>query len=145
MDDPARTVGGTLGEYAYRDSGRDRPLSEVLKDIFSNVQEMLRSEIRLVRAEVREEAGKTAASAKLLGAGAVLALFAGGFLLVGLTQLLGQVMPEWAATLVMAAVLGITGFVLLSKGRERFTMPKPDKTIDNLKENVEWMKNQTKS
>jgi len=36
-NDPARTAGGTLGEYAYRESGRDRSMGEVLKDIFGNV------------------------------------------------------------------------------------------------------------
>jgi uncharacterized membrane protein YqjE len=144
INDPARSAGGTLGEYAYGEAGRDRSIGDVLKDIFANVQEMIRSEIRLARAEMREEVGKTADSAKLLGAGGVLALFALGFVLVGVTQLLAAVMPSWAASLVMGIVLGIVGFALITSGKKHLQAPTPRKTIENVKENVEWMKNQTR-
>jgi len=144
IDDPARTAGGTLGEYAYRESGRERSVAEVLKDIFGNVQEMIRSEIRLARAEMREEAGKTANSAKLLGIGAGLGFFAAAFALVTITLLLALVIPAWAAALVMTLVLGIPAAALISKGKAQLTIPTPQKTIGNVKENVEWMKNQTK-
>jgi len=144
INDPARTASGTLGEYAYGEPGRDRSVGEVLKDIFGNVQEMIRSEIRLARAEIREEAGKTADSAKMLGAGAVMALFGLGFVLVAITQALAMVMPAWAASLIMGAVLGIGGGALIMSGKAHLQAPTPRKTMENVKENVEWMKNQTK-
>ena len=70
MDDPARAAGGALGEYAYQ-GGRERPMTEVFKDIIGNVQEMVRSEVRLARAEMRDEVSKTARSGAMLAAGAV--------------------------------------------------------------------------
>ena len=79
MDDPARSAGGTLGEYAYQQGGRERPMTEVLKDIIGNVQEMVRSEVRLARVELREEASKTARAGAMLAAGACLAHIAGVF------------------------------------------------------------------
>ncbi|MBC7927537.1 MAG: phage holin family protein [Bryobacteraceae bacterium] len=111
------TTSGTRGDYAYRETGRERSMGDVLKDIFGNVQEMVRSEIRLARAEIKEEAGKTVNSARLLGAGAVAALFALGFLLVAVGQGLANVMPDWGASLVVGVVLGVAGAVLLSEGR----------------------------
>jgi hypothetical protein len=83
-------------------------------------------------------------SAKLLGIGAGLGFFAGAFLLVTIALLLALVMPAWAATLIMAIALGIPSLVLLTKGRSQLTMPRADRTIENVKENVEWMKNQTR-
>jgi uncharacterized membrane protein YqjE len=145
MDDPARSAGGALGEYAYQQGGRERPMTEVLKDIVTNVQEMVRSEVRLARVELREEASKTARAGAMLAAGGVLGIIAGVFALVFFAQLLAMVMPDWAATLVITLVLGITAAVLISKGRSRLHVPTPEKTIENVKENVEWMKNQTKS
>jgi uncharacterized membrane protein YqjE len=145
IDDPARSAGGTLGEYAYRDTGRERSMGEVVKDIITNVQDMVRSELKLAKAELREEGARSAAAAKLIGIGAGLALLSAGFVLVSVAQLLALVMPAWLATLVVGAVLGIAGLVMLSKGRAQFTVPTPTKTIENVKENVEWMKNQTKS
>ena len=145
MDDPARTAGGTLGEYAYQQGGRERPVTEVFKDIIGNVQEMVRSEVRLARAEMSQEVAKTARAGAMLAAGAVLGAIAGVFLLVCLAQLLGLVMPSWVATLLIAVVVGIAGFALIQSGKGRLRVPIPDKTIENVKENVEWMKNQTKS
>lgn len=144
MDDTARAAGGTLGEYAYQ-QGRERPMADVLKDIFGNVQEMVRSEVRLARVEMRDEMKSAARAGAMLGVGAVLGLIAAVFLLVCITQLLALVMPNWLATLLMALALGIPAALLAARGRARLHMPTPDRTIENVKENVEWMKNQTRS
>jgi len=143
MDDSARGAGGTLGDYALQ-GGRERPMAEVFRDIIGNVQEMVRSEVRLAKVEIRDEASKTARAGAMLAAGAVLAMIAGVFLLVCLAQLLDLIMPDWAAALVVALALGIPAAILISKGRDRLHVPVPGKTIENVKENVEWMKNQTK-
>jgi uncharacterized membrane protein YqjE len=144
MDDSARAAGGTLGEYSLQ-GNRERPMAEVFRDIIGNVQEMVRSELRLARVEIKEETSKTARAGAMLAAGAVMAMIAGVFLLVCLAQLLDMVMPDWAAALVVALLMGIPAAILISKGRDRLKVPVPEKTIDNVKENVEWMKNQTKS
>ena len=143
IDGPARSAGGTLGGYAYPRQG-ERPLSDVLKDIIGNVQEMVRSEVRLARVELREEASQSAGAAKLIGIGAGLALFGSAFLLVTVALLLALVMPAWLATLIVGAALVLPGVLLLGKGRAEFRVPRPRKTIETVKENVEWMKNQTR-
>jgi uncharacterized membrane protein YqjE len=145
MNDPARSAGGALGQYAYDQAGRERPMTEIFRDIVGNVQEMVRSEVRLARVELREEASKTARAGAMLAAGGVLAIIAAVFLLVCIMQLLDLVMPDWAAAMVMALALGIPAAIMVSKGRQRLHVPVPEKTIENVKENVEWMKNQTKS
>jgi uncharacterized membrane protein YqjE len=143
IDDPARSAGGTLGEYAYANRG-ERSMGDVLKDIITNVQEMIRSEIRLARVEMKDEMEHATAACKLIGIGAGLALLGAAFMLVTVTLLLALFMPAWVATLIVGAVLGISGFVMLQKGRAQFKVPRPNRTIENVKENVEWMKNQTK-
>jgi uncharacterized membrane protein YqjE len=143
MDDSARAAGGTLGEYSLHN--RERPMTEVFRDIIGNVQEMVRSEVRLARVEIREETSKTARAGAMLAAGAVMGMIAGVFLLVCLAQLLDLIMPDWAAALVVALLMAIPAAFLVMKGLDRLKVPMPDKTIENVKENVEWMKNQTKS
>jgi uncharacterized membrane protein YqjE len=144
MDDSARAAGGAFGEYTLQ-GNRERPMAEVFRDIVGNVQEMVRSEVRLARVEIKDEASKTARAGAMLAAGAVLAMIAGVFLLVCLAQLLDLIMPDWAAALIVALAMGIPALILISKGRDRLKVPMPEKTIENVKENVEWMKNQTKS
>jgi uncharacterized membrane protein YqjE len=147
IDDPARSAGGTLGEYAYTSSEavRERSMSEVVKDIISNVQEMVRSEVRLAKAELRQDVQESMAAGKLMAAGAGLGFFAALFGLTAIALLLGTFIWPWVAFLIVSAVLGIGAMVLLSKGRSKFVVPKPNKTIENVRENVQWMKNQTKS
>ena len=143
MDDTARNAGGKLGEYAaYRG---DRSAADLVRDIISNVQEMVRSEVRLAKAEVREEVDRTIAGAKKLAVGAVAGLFALNFVLWGVTLILANMMPMWAAALAMGVLLGVVAGILLMKAKTEVRLPTPQKTIDNVKENVEWMKNQTKS
>lgn len=145
MDDPGRAAGGAMGEYAYQTGTRERPMMEVLKDIIGNVEEMVRSELRLARAEIREETKKTARSGALLAAGGVVGIIGVIFLLACLAQLLNLVMPDWASTLIIGSTLAIVAAILILKGRAGLRMPAPDRTLENVKENVEWMKNQTKS
>lgn len=145
MDDPARAVGGTLGDYVYQQGGRERPMSEVFRDIVSNLQEMVRSEVRLARAEIREETSKTVRAGAMLAAGGVLGISASMFLLVCVAQLLSLTMPSWAASLIVGLAVAVAAAILISNGRKGLVMPTPDRAIESVKENVEWMKNQTRS
>jgi uncharacterized membrane protein YqjE len=145
MEDTAKNAAGGLGEYTY--PGRtesDRSAADLVRDIISNVQGMVRSEVKLAKAELREETQKTVAGAKNMGAAVVAALFALSFVLWTVAMLLMRVMPDWAATLTVGVLLGITASVLYKKAGE-LRVPTPDKTIENIKENVSWMKNQTRS
>ncbi|HYP12860.1 MAG TPA: phage holin family protein [Bryobacteraceae bacterium] len=144
MDDMARSAGGKLGEFAIPATS-EKTTGEVVKGIITNAQEMVRSEVRLARAEVREEINKSLAAAKKLAVAAVAGLFALAFVLLAVSRLLALAMPSWVASLVVGVVLGAVAAVLLMNSRKDLRVPTPDKTIENVKENVEWMKNQTKS
>ncbi len=146
MDDAGKQATGQLGQYGTMRAG-DRPFSEIVNDIVGHAQEIVRSEIRLAKAEVREEASEALQAGILLGVGAFVALFGVGFLLWCATYALGLVVPMWAATLIVGAVLAIAGGIALSMGLARFrhVQPVPDKTIREVKEDARWLKQQTKS
>jgi uncharacterized membrane protein YqjE len=145
MDDTARNAGGKLGEFAYSGRTGDRSAADLVRDIISNVQDMVRSEVKLAKAEFREETAKTVSGAKKMAIAAGAGLFALTFVLWSVAMLMARVMPDWLATLLVGIVLGAIAAVLYSKARNEIHIPKPEKTIENVKENVEWMKNQTRS
>jgi uncharacterized membrane protein YqjE len=124
----------------------DRSIANVLQDILRNVQEIVRSEVRLAKTEIGEEAAKTKSSAVLLGAGAVTAIFAIFFLLLMIVYMLGLVMPSWTAALIVGAALAVVASVMLTAGIRRFKQihPTPERTVETIKENVEWAKQQAK-
>jgi uncharacterized membrane protein YqjE len=124
----------------------DRSIAEVLQDILRNVQEIIRSEVRLAKTEAREEISKAKSAGLLVGAGVMCGAFATFFLLLTIVYALATVLPYWAAALIVTTVLAIIAAVVLSAGLKQFKRvnPVPDKTIESVKENVEWAKQQTK-
>jgi hypothetical protein len=65
------------------------------------------------------------------------------FLSLALMFALDQVMPIGWAAVITAVVLGIVAAVLFVLGRKQFRQvnPKPEQTVETLKEDVQWAKN----
>jgi uncharacterized membrane protein YqjE len=127
-------------------SATERPITAILHDIVSDVQEIIRSEIRLAKVELGEQASKAGKAAGMLAAGAVLGLYALGFLLLAGVYALATVWPSWVAALVICLLCGGIASALVVTGRKRIkqVQAKPDRTIATVKENLEWAKNQNK-
>jgi len=124
----------------------DRSFTDVLEDIVGNVQGIIRSEVRLAKAEIREETVKAGKAAGIAGSGVVLALYAVGFFLLTCLYALETAVTPWIAALILTLLVGSGATVLIIVGKKRIKRvdPRPDKTINTLKENVEWVKNQAK-
>jgi Flp pilus assembly protein TadB len=125
---------------------KDRSVSELLQDIVTDVQQIIRSEVLLAKTELREKALRASKAGRLVAVGAVAALYAVGFLLLFCVYALAMAIASWAAALIVALGVGIAAAVLLRVGikRMRQVSPTPQKTIEGMKENVRWAKNQTK-
>jgi Flp pilus assembly protein TadB len=123
-----------------------RSVAVVLQDILHNIQEIVRSEMRLAKVEIRDEAIDAGSSALWITAGAVAALGSSMFLSWTAVYALALFMSMWAATLVVAVALAGLASVLLVVGRRHFKRlrPIPERTVETLKENLEWMKPSTK-
>jgi hypothetical protein len=141
-----RSYSGTIERDMADGSRSDRSVAELLKDVIENVQAIIRSEVGLARAEIREEATKAGAAGKSFGIAAVLGLYAGAFALFTLYHVLGLFLPTWGAALCVAILTGIGAAVMFSSGRKALKQvhAKPEKTIESVKENVAWLKDQTK-
>jgi hypothetical protein len=124
----------------------ERSVSDVLQDIFANLQDIVRSEFRLAKVEIKTEAGKAAKASKFLAVGGVLFLYAGGLFLLALVYGLSTVLQPWLAALVVGALVAVVAAILLSAGRRRLQVvhPTAERTVKNVKENVQWLKDQTR-
>lgn len=122
--------------------GNDRSLASIAKDVLADVQEIVRSEVRLAKAEVKEEGRKAANAARMSAIGAVLGLYSVGVLLFFVIRFLDRYMdPRWSALLVGVAMAALA-LIFWNIGRERFKTvnPTPEKTIESVKENLQWNK-----
>lgn len=149
MEDTGTKAGGELGEYSYSRSAdmRERSFGDIVKSIIGNVQEIIRAEVRLAKAEIREEGSRAAGAGRNLAIAGVTGLFAALFVLNAVMFGLTAWMPLWASAGLIGIVLGVVAFVLFGKGQAEWKQfsPKPEKTVESVKENVAWIKSQTRS
>lgn len=107
----------------------DRSISSVLHDIVGNVQDIVRSEVRLAKTELIEELGKSRSASVLLGVGALMFIFSALFMLLAIVYALSVVMPAWAAALIVGASVGVIAALACGLGIKRFkairAVPKP--------------------
>jgi uncharacterized membrane protein YqjE len=93
-----------------------RSIPEILHDVLTNIQDIVRAEVRLAKAELGEELSRARSAGLLIGVGAVAAIFSTLFLLLACVYALTLVVPSWAAALIVAAAVGIAAAVALSLG-----------------------------
>ncbi|WP_432020139.1 phage holin family protein [Streptomyces sp. 1222.5] len=114
--------------------------------VTTDVQTLLRQEFELAKAEVRQEATKASKAAGMYGG----AGFAGYMVLLflSLAAVLGlaNVMDGGWASLIVTAVWAVIAAVLYQRGRTqmRDVSPKPEQTVETMKENAEWASHPTK-
>jgi uncharacterized membrane protein len=127
-------------------SATERPITLVLHEIAQNLQDIARSEVRLAKAEVREELTKTRAASALIALAAASGFLSVFFLLLTLVYVLSLVIAAWAASLCVAIGVGVLAAVTLRAGFGQFRSihPAAPKTRASVKENVEWAKRQIK-
>jgi Putative Actinobacterial Holin-X, holin superfamily III len=135
---------------------RQRSTLELVKDLTHQASTLVHQEVELVKLEVQEnvdlaksemtEKAKTAGTGvALLTAAGVAGLMALGILSAFLILALDGVMPNWAAALCVAGIWVVAGLVLAVSGRKKIAemgSPVPSRTIEAVKEDVEWLAHQ---
>ena len=124
----------------------ERSMSDILQDILTHLQGMVRYEARLAKAEIREELSRALSSGIRIVAGVLVALSAWLFLLWAAASALSTAMPAWAAALVVAMVTAVAAAVLIAGGihTAKRIQPIPDQTVESVKETLGWLKQSTK-
>jgi Putative Actinobacterial Holin-X, holin superfamily III len=127
---------------------RDRPLAEVAKNLTSDVSLLVRQELELAKAEMAQKGRTAAPGIGMFGGAGIVALCAAGALTGFLVLVFAIFLPEWAAALIVGAVLAAVAVVLVRQGKERVAdagKPIPEQTIETVKEDVEWTKTRASS
>ena len=121
-----------------------RSMAEVLQDIVANIQEIFRSEFRLAKVEIQQQTAVAVRSAVPLIIGALLGLYALGFLLLAAVHALSIVVDPWLASLIVGVAVLAISLALISVGKNRLKQVKvvPEKTVETVKENMQWAKQQ---
>ena len=126
---------------------KEESVGELLKEMGQGTTDIMRKEVQLARAELEQTMERTARASIWL----VVALgpvFSGRVLVaLGLVYGLDAWMPRWVAGLVTAAAMfGAAGILALIGYRKlKDVDPKPQRAIDEAKEETQWLKNRVSS
>ena len=121
----------------------DRSTSELLRELSQQTGDLVRKEMELAKAELREKGKAAGIAGGMFGGAGVVALYGVGALTAAAILGLAIVLDAWLAALIvgvgylaLAGVLALTG----KKKVEQATPPVPEQAIESSKEDVEWTK-----
>ena len=116
-------------------------LGDLLGEVSRDISTLMRQEVALAKAEIKETASKSAKGAGLLGGAGYAGLMAIFFLSVALWWALGTLMGGGWAGVVVAVIWAIIALILFLVGRKKFKeVEGVPQTVETLKEIPETLK-----
>jgi uncharacterized membrane protein YqjE len=118
-------------------------ITPIICGIIQDAQTLLKQQLTLFQTEVKSDLRRTRDAAIPLGAGVAVAVVALGLLCLTFVYALVWIWPQlplFAAYGIVTLVIGLVGGGLILMGKSKFDSfsPLPDKTVEGLKENIQW-------
>jgi xanthine/uracil permease len=136
-----QTEGGAL----MAQDRNERSLGDLFSTLTRETSTLLRQEVQLAKAELTESATQAARGIGMLAAGGAVAY--AGLLFVLLAVVFGLIkvgLEPWLASLIVGLVVVAIGAILVLRARASLKPANlaPQKTVETLKEDAQWAKEQ---
>jgi membrane protein len=121
----------------------DRSLPELMRELAQQSSTLIREEVELAKAELREKGKAAGMGAGMFGAAGVIALFGAGALTACAILALSTAISAWLAALIVAVVYFAGAGIAALAGKRKVqeaTPPAPEQAIESTKEDVQWTK-----
>jgi hypothetical protein len=124
----------------------ERSLGDLFAELARDTSSLVRQEVDLAKTEVTEKATKVGRDVGVIGVGAALAYAALLALIAAAILGIGELIPLWASALIVGIVVAVIGYVVIQTGLSALKRADltPRETIQSLKEDTEWAKDQLK-
>lgn len=123
---------------------QERSLGELFSELSQETSTLIRQEVQLAKAEVTRTATRAGKEVAFMAAGGFIAY--AGFLALIAAAIFGvaEFLPLWLSALLVGVIVAGVGYLLLQKGMNGLKEidPAPRRTIETLKEDKEWLKQQ---
>ncbi|MBK5260293.1 MAG: phage holin family protein [Thermoanaerobaculia bacterium] len=121
----------------------DRSLGTIIKELTADLSTLFRSEIALLKLEIKDTVAKLGGGTAMFAGAVVFALLGVAFLFV--TIVLGLValgIPAWVSALIVTVVLFAGAGVLAMMGKKKFASVEfvPSKSVEHIKSDIETIK-----
>jgi uncharacterized membrane protein YqjE len=121
----------------------DRSLGNIIKDLTADFSTLFRSEIALLKLEIKDTVAKLGGGAAMFAGAAALAIFGLAFLFVTITLgLVALGVPAWVSSLIVTVALFAFAAVLALMGKKKFAAVQfvPNESIEQIKTDIETIK-----
>lgn len=122
-------------------AGEEPSLGELFRQLAQDSATLVRQEVALARAEMRQNVRKVGKDLAYLALGGAI-LLAGMLVLTAfLVVLIGDLIDNyWLGALIIGVIYAVIGAVLVSRGRANLQDGeiKPERTLDSLREDKDW-------
>src|ERR1041385_5690537 len=138
------SVRNDMSRNTAAEAESERSLGTIIKDLTADLSTLFRSEIALLKLEIKDPVAKLGGGIGLFAGALFLGLFGLAFLFV--TIVLGLValgVPAWVSALIVTVVLLVTAGVLAMMGKKKFAAVEfvPTESIEQIKTDIETIKN----
>jgi MFS family permease len=121
----------------------DASLGELVQRLSQQTATLVRQEMHLAQAELKEKGKRAGIGAGLFGAAGVVALAALGALVAGLILAIGEAVDMWISAFIVTGGLAVVAGImaLVGKGQvAQATPPKPERAIESVQADVAEIK-----
>ena len=125
---------------------QDRPLGELFSELANETSTLVKQEVALAKVEIAQKASQVGRNVGFLVVGGAVAYAAFLALMAAVIIGLARVMPAWGAALLVGVVVAAAAGLLIYKALSalRAADPVPRQTVETLKEDAQWVKEQMK-
>ena len=122
----------------------ERSLGDLFTELAGEMGTLVRQEVSLAQAEVTHKATKAGKNVGSLVIGGAVGYAAALAMIAGVILLIAQFIPAWLSAMLVGAAIGAVSYFMISSALERLrkTDPMPRNTIETLKEDAKWLKNE---
>ena len=128
-------------------TAREKSLGELFGDLTRDTATLVRQEVALARAELSEKAAKVGKDVGMIAAGGAVAYAGLIVLLIGFAAgLVAAGMTAWVAYVLVGLIVLAVGALVAWQGcvALKNVDPTPRETVETLKEDARWIKEQAK-
>jgi len=142
-----RVGASEIGNRGGASDGGSEGIGSLIAGLIKDMQDLVRGEIQLAKTELKEDATAAGKGIGFLVVGGLIGLVALVFVALTAAALLDKWMQTWIAVGIVTLVLILIAAFLALSGKSKLSASslKPQQTIDSLKENQEWAKQQINS
>jgi MFS family permease len=126
----------------------DRPIGDLIKQLSEQTSTLVRKELELARAEMRQKGKAAGLGVGMFGGAGLFGLLALGALTACFILALAEAMDGWLAALIVTLAYGAIAGILALTGKRKLreaTPPVPEQAKESVREDVERMKERAKA